>query len=779
MAKRKRRRTASKDHLKQTIKYELVSLLLLSLAIISMAGLGAVGSTIVQFFRFFMGEWYMIALIGMIVYGGYLMWKREKPYLFSIKLVGLYIIFSALLLLSHVTLFQLLSNGNQFVNPSVISNTWDLFWMEVDGQTNRVDLGGGMIGAVLFALFYYLFDEAGTQLLSFVLIIIGIILVTGKTFGQSILNFFLSILHLIKKQWIAFREDLSNWKQQWITDRHDKKEVKERKEKKEKKPVIVEKEITNPPVETFQEEEKPEPIISSFTDKVQHTDPANEDHVTQLENTEESHEEEDDAPPITFTEVENVDYKLPSMDLLKLPQHTDQSGEYKMIHENAAKLEKTFQSFGVKANVTQVHLGPAVTKYEVHPSAGVKVSKIVSLTDDLALALAAKDIRMEAPIPGKSAIGIEVPNTEVAMVSLREVIESNPKDKPDSKLMIGLGRDITGEAVLAELNKMPHLLVAGATGSGKSVCINGIITSILMRAKPHEVKLMMIDPKMVELNVYNGVPHLLAPVVTNAKKASQALKKVVDEMERRYELFAHTGTRNIEGYNEHIRKHNATEDDEQPLLPYIVVIVDELADLMMVASSDVEDSITRLAQMARAAGIHLIIATQRPSVDVITGVIKANIPSRIAFAVSSATDSRTILDMGGAEKLLGRGDMLFHPVGASKPVRIQGAFLSDEEVQAVVDFVIGQQKAQYQENMIPEDIPETTSEVDDEIYDDAVELVLEMQTASVSMLQRRFRIGYTRAARLIDEMEARGIVGPYEGSKPRQVLMGKPSEDIS
>ena len=585
----------------------------------------------------------------------------------------------------------------------------------------------------------------------------------------------MNILQFIKKQWMAFKEDLSNWKGQ----RHQRQI--EKQEKKEKRVVEkAEPDITIQSMNHVQEEiERPEPLISSFTDKVQLSQHDSKPGINNpIEEVEESGEGEE-APPITFTEVENVDYELPTMNLLKMPKHTDQSGEYKMIHENAAKLEKTFQSFGVKATVTQVHLGPAVTKYEVHPSAGVKVSKIVSLTDDLALALAAKDIRMEAPIPGKSAIGIEVPNTEVAMVSLREVIEANPKDKPDSKLMIGLGRDITGEAVLAELNKMPHLLVAGATGSGKSVCINGIIVSILMRAKPHEVKLMMIDPKMVELNVYNGVPHLLAPVVTNAKKASQALKKVVEEMERRYDLFAHTGTRNIEGYNEHIRKHNAEEEVQQPLLPYIVVIVDELADLMMVASSDVEDSITRLAQMARAAGIHLIIATQRPSVDVITGVIKANIPSRIAFAVSSAIDSRTILDMGGAEKLLGRGDMLFHPVGASKPVRIQGAFLSDEEVQGVVDFVIEQQKAQYQENMIPDEISETKTEVDDEIYGDAVDLVLEMQTASVSMLQRRFRIGYTRAARLIDEMEARGIVGPYEGSKPRTVLMEKPTEDIS
>ncbi|MUV39900.1 DNA translocase FtsK [Lentibacillus sp. JNUCC-1] len=329
------------------------------------------------------------------------------------------------------------------------------------------------------------------------------------------------------------------------------------------------------------------------------------------------------------------------------------------------------------------------------------------------------------------------------------------------------------------MNKMPHLLIAGATGSGKSVCVNGIITTILMRAKPHEVKMMMIDPKKVELNVYNGIPHLLAPVVTDPKKAARALKKVVAEMERRYDLFSDTGTRNIEGYNEHVRRYNQTveEEEAQPLLPYIVVLVDELADLMMVASSDVEDAITRLAQMARAAGIHLIIATQRPSVDVITGIIKANIPSRIAFGVSSQTDSRTILDSGGAEKLLGRGDMLFMPVGASKPMRVQGAFLSDEEVERIVDHCIEQQKASYQEEMIPEETSEVVEEVDDELFDDAVKLVIEMETASVSMLQRRFRVGYTRAARLIDAMEDRGIVGPYEGSKPRTVLVSQTTEE--
>ncbi|MDZ5473419.1 DNA translocase FtsK [Bacillus sp. 31A1R] len=784
MAKRKRRQSSKNENFKRTIKFELIGLVLIAIAAISMAKLGAVGKATVLFFRFFTGEWYMLSLVGLIVLGVYLMWKRTIPYVLHSKLVGIYLILSSLLLLSHVTLFQLLSNGGKFDNPSVIANTLELFWMEVRGETSTTDLGGGMIGSVLFALFYYLFDEAGTKIIAIVLIIIGLILLTGKTVGEAVGKICLSLFEFSKKQWNVFLDDLAKWKE----DRREKREAKRAAAEMERVAEEAAQEASGPVVtisssNQIEEEtiQPSEPLISSFTERAYEDE--NPNVISSASNRKVKNIEEEPveelAPPITFTEVENVDYELPPIKILKQPRKTDQSGEYELIHANAAKLERTFQSFGVKARVTQVHLGPAVTKYEVHPDVGVKVSKIVSLNDDLALALAAKDIRIEAPIPGKSAIGIEVPNSEVAMVSLREVLESKQNDKPDSKLMIGLGRDITGEAVLAELNKMPHLLVAGATGSGKSVCINGIITSILMRAKPHEVKMMMIDPKMVELNVYNGIPHLLAPVVTNPKKASQALQKVVSEMERRYELFSHTGTRNIEGYNEYVRRHNAEEEAKQPLLPYIVVIVDELADLMMVASSDVEDAITRLAQMARAAGIHLIIATQRPSVDVITGVIKANIPSRIAFAVSSMTDSRTILDMGGAEKLLGRGDMLFLPVGASKPIRVQGAFLSDDEVEEVVNFVIEQQKAQYQEEMIPDEIPETTAEVEDELYNEAVDLILEMQTASVSMLQRRFRIGYTRAARLIDEMELRGVVGPYEGSKPRAVLMAKPPEEAS
>ncbi|EAE2768134.1 DNA translocase FtsK, partial [Listeria monocytogenes] len=606
-------------------------------------------------------------------------------------------------------------------------------------------VGGGMIGAAITSITYFLLDRLGTNLIAVLLIIYGFSLVSGISIRQFFSKIAEFVRYLFTKGKVATEKG---------------KEVKAKRDKKKAEKIVdVEPDEVIDVIEPLQEEKTP-PIISNFSSKVEQEKAPVEEKISQKEQDLEMFQQES---------FENEIYQLPPVDILAPAKVTDQSKEYDQIKVNAKKLEDTFESFGVKAKITQVHLGPAVTKYEVQPSVGVKVSKIVSLSDDIALALAAKDIRIEAPIPGKSAIGIEVANQNVAMVSLREVLENNPKNNPDEKLQIALGRDISGEAMMANLDKMPHLLVAGATGSGKSVCINGIITSILLRAKPHEVKMMMIDPKMVELNVYNGIPHLLAPVVTNPKKAAQALQKVVAEMERRYDLFSHTGTRNMQGYNDYVKKHNELNEEKQPELPFIVVIVDELADLMMVASNDVEDAITRLAQMARAAGIHLIIATQRPSVDVITGVIKANIPSRIAFAVSSSIDSRTILDMGGAEKLLGRGDMLLLPVGSSKPTRIQGAFLSDAEVEDVVNYVISQQKAQYSEEMIPDDIPEVEGEVTDELYHEAVELVVEMQTASVSMLQRKFRIGYNRAARLIDEMEQRGVVGPHEGSKPRRV----------
>ncbi len=786
MAKKRKRKTRKKQNKQLKLKYELNGLVCIAIAIIAILQLGVVGQTFVYLFRFFAGEWFILCLIGLFLFGVTIFWKKQIPDMLTRRKAGLYCIIASILLLSHVKLFQHLSSAGAIGSQSVIRNTFELFLMDMKGETGSPDLGGGMIGAVLFAASYFLFAQAGSQIMAIVLMLIGIVLITNRSLQEMVKKVTLPVSQFMVKQWKAFVEDMKGIRQAKKSAPSQKTVEKKKRsrmqEEDEDDQILVEEEAPVP--------DNSQPIISSFADRddiltplvqkeqvAKETSPLQES-VQSTPSPSDSADEPKEAPPMTFTELENKDYELPSLDILAEPQHSGQQTDKKNIYENARKLEKTFQSFGVKAKVTQVHLGPAVTKYEVYPDVGVKVSKIVNLSDDLALALAAKDIRIEAPIPGKSAIGIEVPNAEIAMVSLKEVLESKQNDRPNAKLLIGLGRNISGEAVLAEMNKMPHLLVAGSTGSGKSVCINGIITSILMRAKPHEVKMMMIDPKMVELNVYNGIPHLLAPVVTDPKKASQALKKVVSEMERRYELFSHTGTRNIEGYNDYIKRMNQSEEAKQPELPYIVVIVDELADLMMVASSDVEDSITRLSQMARAAGIHLIIATQRPSVDVITGVIKANIPSRIAFSVSSQTDSRTILDMGGAEKLLGRGDMLFLPVGANKPVRVQGAFLSDEEVEHVVDHVITQQKAQYQEEMIPtEETQDQLTAVDDDLYDEAVELIIGMQTASVSMLQRRFRIGYTRAARLIDAMEERGVVGPYEGSKPREVLLSKEQYD--
>ena len=474
------------------------------------------------------------------------------------------------------------------------------------------------------------------------------------------------------------------------------------------------------------------------------------------------------STPISRQTREDGNFQLPQVTLLNKSLKIKNPRLNKDLADNVKILEETLSSFGVKIKVTQVTQGPAITRYEAQPAPGVKVSKITNLADDIALSLASADVRIEAPIPGKSVVGIEVPNKEIAMVHFREVLETAEYQGTVSKLALCLGKDITGTPIIADLTKMPHLLIAGATGSGKSVCINTLIHSILFNARPDEVKFLMVDPKMVELANYNGIPHLIAPVVTDPRKAAGALKWIVTEMETRYELFAAAGVRDIVRYN-FLRTQDKKE--EHPPLPYVVVIIDELADLMMVAPGDVEDAICRLAQMARAAGIHLIVATQRPSVDVITGLIKANIPSRIAFAVSSQTDSRTILDMNGAEKLLGRGDMLYYPMGANKPLRVQGCYLGDKEVENVVGFLQNQAKPEYQE--IPNIDLGTTKkeEVEDEFFYQAAQIFIESGTASVSLLQRRLRIGYTRAARLMDFLEENGVVGGYEGSKPREVLM--------
>lgn len=480
------------------------------------------------------------------------------------------------------------------------------------------------------------------------------------------------------------------------------------------------------------------------------------------------------------TNSENKTYVYPGLELLKINSSTNLNNDDKQeLMESADKLESTLESFGVDASVTRVTKGPSVTRFELQPSPGVKVSKIVNLSDDIALGLAATGVRIEAPIPGKAAVGIEVPNREQTPVFLREVLESDEFLNTNKKLAFSLGKDIGGKCVVGDLSKMPHTLIAGATGSGKSVCINTLIVSLLYKYSPDEVKLLMVDPKVVELSVYNGIPHLLVPVVTDPKKAAGALNWAVNEMTRRYKLFADSGARNIDSYNTLFEKGIIEEK-----LPYIVIIVDELADLMMVCPNDVEDYIGRLAQMARAAGMHLVIATQRPSVDVITGVIKANIPSRISFAVSSQIDSRTILDSGGAEKLLGKGDMLYYPVGSSKPLRVQGCFISEDEVERVVEFVKNEvEKVEYKEEIIEHINNESDSSLNnikdedsDELIDDAINIVVEYGQASTSFLQRRLRIGFNRASRIMDELEERGVISKKDGSRPRQVLVKK--EDL-
>lgn len=747
------------DKFKRELLFEIYGITILALSIIAMASLGAIGRNLTYLARFFVGSYdFLIPLIG-VGLGFFVMLKRRWPNDWSPRMTGIVIVLLSLLAFSHYFTFQLLiSQGFQ---GSILDKTWSLLLAERDSRL-PTDVGGGMIGGVIFALFYFLFESIGTVVALCALFLCGFLLVTGFSY----VKFF----HHISKSWDGKKEDWKTKLAAFISSYSKKDQSGKSKRRKKvttigsvaKDPIIEESEEIKPTIFDFEETAQKKESVETreqLTLKMgaKQDSPKAEKKILKEEPVE-----------VPFQmETTNEHYQLPSISILAQQKKTPIADKHD-LNKNAEKLVHTLESFGVSARVIHIHRGPAVTRYEIQPQVGVKVSRIVNLADDLALVLAAKDIRIEAPIPGKSAIGIEVPNTEVAMVGLRDIIESEEYQQSDSKLTISLGRDISGDPNVAVLSKMPHLLVAGATGSGKSVCINGIIISLLYKAKPDEVKLMMIDPKMVELNVYNGIPHLLAPVVTDPRRAAIALKKVVKEMEKRYEMFANIGARDIERYNTLVTQENKG----QPKLPYIVVIVDELADLMMVAPADVEDAICRLAQMARAAGIHLIIATQRPSVDVITGVIKANIPSRIAFAVSAQTDSRTILDMGGAEKLLGRGDMLYLPVGASKPIRLQGTYLSDEEVEQVVSFVKDQQEAKYVQEMIP-----TTAEgkqIDDpqdELYLQAVQLVVEAKTASVSLLQRRLRIGYSRAARLIDTMEQNGIVGPYEGSKPREVRL--------
>ncbi|MCM6931990.1 DNA translocase FtsK [Enterococcus italicus] len=749
--------------------------------------LGFLGTLVANIFRLVGGNTYLFLCVGMIGIGLWLMIKNKaakvRPNHFF---YGGLLLYLGVLIFLHALLFGRLESND----PAIIANTWSSLLIDLKAGRVAQNVGGGMIGAVLYAGTYFLLAQAGSYFVSVLLMIGGALIISPYTL-QDRLDHFGRIKELAQQRYDANADKRTEREEQ----RQAKKRQKEENQAMKKAAILAEiqaeesqKNAVRPktPGEKLAEQTKVEvPMeteqlsfvpINSFQESKDRDfeQPRVADAQPPKKKTIETDENEGELLEFDIPQdLEDEAYELPPSTLLDPGKPTDQSGEYKKIEKNIAVLEKTFESFGVDAKVVKASLGPSVTKFEIQPAIGVKVSKIVGLTDDIALALAAKDVRMEAPIPGKSLIGIEVPNDAISTVSFREVVEAQTPH-PDHLLEVPLGRDISGRVQTADLSKMPHLLVAGSTGSGKSVAINGMITSILMQAKPHQVKLMMVDPKMVELNVYNGIPHLLTPVVTNPRKAAQALQKVVKEMEERYEKFAATGVRNITGYNEMIEERNQQTGEKHPILPFIVVIVDELADLMMVASNEVEDAIIRLAQMARAAGIHMILATQRPSVDVITGIIKANVPSRMAFAVSSGTDSRTIIDTNGAEKLLGRGDMLFLPMGENKPIRVQGAFISDHDVEAVVTFVTNQQGANYEEKMMVSDEEATTTQAEesqDELYDQAKELVVEMQTASVSLLQRRFRIGYNRAARLIDELEANGIIGPSEGSKPRKVYL--------
>ncbi|MGX7135829.1 DNA translocase FtsK [Enterococcus thailandicus] len=795
MAQKKRPAKKKKKTKKQKQQQEQLLTIFVGFALILFAAfgflrLGFLGTLVANGFRIFAGNTYPILCLLLAITGFWIIIKNTelkigKPR----RLVGGIFFYLGILLFFHAHLFGKLHSGE----PNILGTTWDLLASDIKQSQVSSNVGGGMVGALLYHFTYFLIAQPGSYLVAVLLLVVGAFLFSNlegyqllegiQTLGERLQG----LLEGDPAKQAKKQAEKAERKEQRAQAREAKRlaaqeaaeaEIAEMEKNRERQQTRNDEPDELPATETNEPSFVP---INSFQEQMQ-TKPPIEHTPTQTTLPIDAHEgleeevPEDDGSVLEFeiaAEEENHAYELPSVDLLDSIPAVDQSDEYKKIEKNIGVLEQTFQSFGVDAKVVKASLGPSVTKFEVQPAVGVKVSKIVNLTDDIALALAAKDVRMEAPIPGKSLIGIEVPNGKISMVSFREVIEAQPKH-PDKLLEVPLGRDVSGRVQTADLSKMPHLLVAGSTGSGKSVAINGIITSILMQAKPHEVKLMMIDPKMVELNMYNGIPHLLTPVVTNPRKAAQALQKVVQEMEERYEKFAATGVRNISGYNEFVQQKNLEDGTKHPTLPFIVVIVDELADLMMVASNEVEDAIIRLAQMARAAGIHMILATQRPSVDVITGIIKANVPSRMAFAVSSGTDSRTIIDSNGAEKLLGRGDMLFLPMGENKPIRVQGAFISDHEVERVVSFVTAQQEARYEEKMMPTDEVETTGtpeQPQDELYEEAKALVVEMQTASISLLQRRFRIGYNRAARLVDELETHGVVGPSEGSKPRKVFI--------
>lgn len=756
------RRRPSKAELerKEAIQRMLISLGIAILLIFAAFKLGAAGITLYNLIRLLVGSLAYLAIFGLLIYLFFFKWIRKQEGLLS----GFFTIFAGLLLI-----FEAYLVWKYGLDKSVLKGTMAQVVTDLTGFRTTSFAGGGLIGVALYIPTAFLFSNIGTYFIGSILILVGSLLVSPWSV-YDIAEFF-------SRGFAKWWEGHERRKEERFVKQEEKARQKAEKEARLEQEETEKALLDLPPVDMETGE-----ILTE--EAVQNLPPIPEEKwvepeiilpQAELKFPEQEDDSDDEDVQVDFSAKEALEYKLPSLQLFAPDKPKDQSKEKKIVRENIKILEATFASFGIKVTVERAEIGPSVTKYEVKPAVGVRVNRISNLSDDLALALAAKDVRIEAPIPGKSLIGIEVPNSDIATVSFRELWEQS-QTKAENFLEIPLGKAVNGTARAFDLSKMPHLLVAGSTGSGKSVAVNGIIASILMKARPDQVKFMMVDPKMVELSVYNDIPHLLIPVVTNPRKASKALQKVVDEMENRYELFAKVGVRNIAGFNAKVEEFNSQSEYKQIPLPFIVVIVDEFADLMMVASKEVEDAIIRLGQKARAAGIHMILATQRPSVDVISGLIKANVPSRVAFAVSSGTDSRTILDENGAEKLLGRGDMLFKPIDENHPVRLQGSFISDDDVERIVNFIKTQADADYDESFDPGEVSENEGEFSDgdaggdPLFEEAKSLVIETQKASASMIQRRLSVGFNRATRLMEELEIAGVIGPAEGTKPRKVL---------
>lgn len=735
MAKKKKSKEESGNNFQYSV--ELTGLILILIGLIGF-GFGPVGAIIKEFAMFLLGEWWFCALILVLILGIHMLIKRKLPNFFSSKLLGVYIIIAIILILSHMTFVKTCEKPVQIFSETVNSymdrmDSINKANILTSTGTTSIVIGGGIIGAALSFCISSLFGLTGTYIVLTILGIFALVMLFNLNLGNILGKIF------------KFK-------------RREKKEYKESESANDLVPI------------TGDVEDDDKIIITSVEELKQSHPQVSEQAETKLIENKES----------SVSSTVNSSYHLPPLSLLDEPPKNKKVNSTEFIRSNKESLERVLNDFQIAGKVVEIHVGPAVTQYEVVVPTGTKLSRISSINKEIALALAAKDVRIEAPIPGKSTIGVEIPNKEVAAVKIKEVIGDAKPEKIKKGLLVTLGKDITGQTINTDLTTLPHLLVAGSTGSGKSVCINSIIISLLMHYRPDEVKLVLVDPKQVELSNYNGVPHLLCPVVTDPKRASLVLQKVVSEMDHRYRVLAEKGVKNIKDYNQKIEEENARNpENPEPKMNYMVVIVDEMADLMIVARKEVEDSIMRITQLARAAGIHLIVATQRPSTDVITGVIKTNIPSRIAFSVASYIDSRTILDTSGAEKLLGKGDMLYLPMGANNPTRIQGCYISDDEINRIISYVCKQQEAKYDEAIANPNVNGSSpvgtggvnEDTDDPIYDEVVKFAIETGKVSASLLQRRFRLGYNRAARIVDLLEERGIIGPQNGSKPREVLV--------